>query len=295
MKNKYEQVGPKALRIRERMLSGSKGSLLLCSDQHFDSEHCNRNMLRSHLQQAVDQGASIFFCGDWFDAMQGKRDPRGSKGATRKEYQRNDYLNALVEDTVSFLEPFSANIAGWASGNHETSILRFAEVDLISLCIDRLADKTKNKIIKMPYSGWVLYSSMMRESSEIPDATTKIAYTHGSGGGGAVTKGTIQTSRRAVYLPDADIVVSGHIHESWVMELRRERISTWGKDYQDTQWHIQLPTYKNEYTGDGWWAEKGLSPRPQGGVWLDFERVTRKGSKKKTNTYGVKISPRRLT
>jgi len=288
----YKKIGSKALRIRERILSGEKGSILLCSDQHFDSEHCNRNMLRSHLQKAVDENASIFFCGDWFDAMQGKRDPRGSKGSTRKELKRDDYLNALVSETVEFLEPFVSNIAGWASGNHETSILRFAEVDLISLCIDRLEDKTKKRIIKMPYSGWILYSSIMRETSSVPDATAKIAYTHGSGGGGAVTKGTIQTSRRAVYLPDADVVVSGHIHESWVLELRRERISGFGRDYQDTQWHIQLPTYKNEYTGDGWWAEKGLSPRPQGAVWLDFERQMRA---KKTKTYTMKISPRRLS
>ena len=199
----------------------------------------------------------------------------------------------MVSDTVEFLEPFAENIVGWATGNHETSILRFAEVDLISLCIDRLEDKTKTRIEKMPYTGWVFFSFQMRENNPKNniDKTIKIAYTHGSGGGGPVTKGVIGTARRSTYLPDADVVVSGHIHESWVMELRRERVSDRGVSWQDTQWHVQLPTYKDEYSsGEGWWSEKGLSPRPLGGVWLDITRKVHK-----PRTYDVNIQPQRLT
>ena len=54
--------------------------------------------------------------------------------------------------------------------------------------------------------------------------------------------------------------------------MKRFRISKSDKLYQDTQWHITTPTYKDEFAdGHGGWAvEKELPPKPLGCYWIRF-------------------------
>jgi hypothetical protein len=112
--------------------------VLLASDQHFDSAHADRKLIKKHLDEVVAANGRALFLGDWFDSMQGASDRRGSKSALLPQYKRSDYLNALVEDSVAFLEPYAPYIAGWAEGNHETSILRHTEFDLLGATINEL-------------------------------------------------------------------------------------------------------------------------------------------------------------
>ncbi len=246
--------------------------ILLASDQHFDSPDCDRALLKKHLDEIKAAGGAAFFLGDWWDAMQGRKDSRSMKSSVLPQYARSDYLNALVEDTVEFLTPYAHCIAGWARGNHETSITRHTEFDLLSAAITELNLRTGSQILPMGYTGWIFLR--FNDQRGRADATQKVWYTHGSGGGGVVTKGVIQTARRAVYLPDAQFVLSGHIHEQWMMILARERVNKFGQPYTDEQIHLQLPTYKDEFAGDGdgWWHETGKSPRPVGAWMLDLSR-----------------------
>ena len=246
-----------------------KTSVLMSSDHHYDSVDCDRKMVKRHFDICKENDLPILIFGDFFDAMQGKSDKRSSKGALDPQLLRTSYINALVDQATEFLAPYADNIIAWSPGNHETAIQKYAEVDLIELTADRIQGETGVEIPQMPYAGWIFFRGY--KGNRLAD-TIRMAYKHGSGGGGPVTKGTIQASRRANYLPDANIVVSGHIHESWTMEFNRERITTRGELFQDTQWHICLPSYKDEYgeSGNGWWHETGKSPRPKGAYWLDL-------------------------
>ena len=96
------------------------------------------------------------------------------------------------------------------------------------------------------------------------------------GGGGPVTKDTIQASRKAVYLPDADIIVSGHTHDRWIFPITRTRLKDNGEQILRDQVHLKIGTYKDEFThGGGWAVEKGMPPKSMGGVWLSMrlERI----------------------
>lgn len=233
--------------------------LLLLSDLHWDNPHCDRALLKKHLDTALERKATIMIFGDLFCAMQGKYDPRGSKASIRKEHNVPNYLDALVDTAIDWFKPYAQNIALITPGNHETSILRRLETDLT----ERLANGLG--VARGDYSGWVLMNFYRNKV-----AVQKIlSYHHGYGGGGPVTKDVIQASRKAVYLPDADIVVSGHTHDRWIFPIQRVRISRYGKQTLEEQLHLKLGTYKDEYTaGNGWAIERGMPPKATGGMWL---------------------------
>ncbi len=72
-----------------------------------------------------------------------------------------------------------------------------------------------------------------------------------------------------MYLPDADIVVSGHTHDRWIFPIEREHITARGKRVLAEQLHLKLGNYKDEFTpGLGWSVESGHGPKSTGGVWL---------------------------
>jgi hypothetical protein len=264
-----EQTSPAVTTLR---IHGKKNReweqwVLLTSDRHFDSRKSRVDLQKKHLDLAKVRNALVMDFGDLFDAMQGRDDRRGSKAAISPELAEKDYFGALVREGVGMFEPYLGNLALFGTGNHETSVLKRNEIDLTRALVDRLSDKG-SPILLGGYRGWVkmlFYIGAHRQS-------LNLYYHHGSGGGGPVTRGVIQTNRKATYLPDAEIVVGGHIHESWVMEIPRARISERGVEFSDTQVHICLPTYKEEFIGGtgGWHHETGKPPKPLGAWWLRF-------------------------
>ncbi len=253
------------------------GSVLLMSDQHFDSKQCDRKMLKRHFNQALEANSPIIFLGDWFDAMQGRNDRRSSKSSLKAAYL-NAYYDDLVDETVDFLEPYAHLIKIWAWGNHESSVLRNNETRLITRAIELLRLRTGHSILEMPYRGWVILE-FRRKDGHIWARSLKIAYTHGDGGNAPVTRGAIKSARRAVMYPDADIFLSGHIHSQLELPIPRFRLSEKGVEYEDEQLHVQLPTYKSIVKNDGWEIEKGFSPPNAGGLWMDISYI-RNGSMK---------------
>jgi hypothetical protein len=167
-----------------------------------------------------------------------------------------------VETAVEEMTPYAADLALVGYGNHETSVLKHQETDVVKRLCDGLA------VQRGGYSGFVRFQFSRGKSNK---SSHVLFYHHGAGGGGPVTKGVIQTNRRAVWLPDATLIATGHVHESWVLSLPRMRLSPSGRTYQDEQTHIQLGTYKQEMTlAGGFHTERGRPPKPLGGAWLKF-------------------------
>ena len=70
--------------------------------------------------------------------MGGKYDPRSSKSSLRPEYQVDNYFDKVVEDAVKFYEPYKENIKLITMGNHESSVLRRQENNLLNRLCDGL-------------------------------------------------------------------------------------------------------------------------------------------------------------
>jgi len=72
---------------------------LLISDIHIDSPHCDRKLLRRHLDEAKGDGAGVLIFGDLLDVMQGRDDRRSSKADLRDDYKSGAYFSDVVAIT----------------------------------------------------------------------------------------------------------------------------------------------------------------------------------------------------
>jgi hypothetical protein len=244
---------------------------LLTADRHHDNPKTKQELELTHLDQAVQRKAGVIDFGDLHCAMQGRYDKRASKKDVRPEHQVEDYLDALVDTSAEFYGPYAENFIRMCWGNHERSIVMRCETDLTKRLIDKLNSEYGGHIHHGGYSGWVHF---IFEGKNGRVDHRKLWYIHGYGGGGPVTKGVIQSNRQAVYTPDAEFVVNGHIHEEWNLTVTRVRLSDESEITHDEQQHIRIPTYKDEY-GDGscgWHVERGGPPKPLGACWLTFRK-----------------------
>lgn len=238
------------------------GWVLLRTDAHHDNAHCRRDLEKSHLDLAIARNALICDAGDAFCAMQGKYDPRSSRSAlTADQAQRNDYLNVILDEATKFYQPYANNWLMMSPGNHETSILNRCGFDLTAALAERLG------VVKMAYTGFVKF--IFRRRGTTSSVSRTLAYHHGHGGGGPVTRGVIGSNRRAVWYPQADVIWSGHTHDAWAMPISQATLLNSHCVQLRTTWHVSTPGYKDEFTGgDGWAIERGHNPKVQGCAWL---------------------------
>ena len=244
----------------------AKGGIefFVTSDVHFDSAFCNREQFFEDMRFASNRGAKILIVGDFFDAMNGRFDPRRDMSALRPEYRRADYYDYIVKDAASYLMPFAKDIVMITTGNHEASVLKNANTDVIARLTEELS--TDSHLV---YSGGYGGIIMVKEG----EITTPIKYFHGSGGEAPVTRGAIQTSRQAVFLPDFQIILNGHSHHAYWIPVVRERVSPAGIQYFDIQHHVRTPGYLMSYADgtSGWEVTRGGVPKPVGSCFLKLK------------------------
>lgn len=273
---RIEKVGRNVLNVYiHGIMSEWEQWILLTSDRHHDSLLSDKKFATQHLEKARRRNAKILDFGDFFDCMQGKYDPRRNYPDMDPKYlsamvkKGIGYFDAIVEDAARIYSPYADMFLQISKGNHEAAILQHNDTDLINRLVGKLNTDNGTQIQTGEYGGWVQFFFKFYKTV---GESVKLKYHHGYGGGGPVTKGVIQSNRQAVYLPDANIVANGHIHENWILPVQRERITAEGTIYLDTQYHIRTGTYKDEYAdGAGGWAnEKGMPPKPIGAVWLRF-------------------------
>jgi len=245
--------------------------VLLSSDEHHDNIHCDHALEKKHLDEALKRDALIVKYGDLFCAMQGKWDKRADESQMRPELRGANYLDRLVNYNADFYKPYAKNFALVAPGNHEGSILKHHQTNLTERFVQILNTMrpVDNPIYIGGFSGWMRFMFTVHGTQRL---SKRLYYHHGYGGDAPVTKGTIQTNRMSVYLPDADIVCTGHTHNEWIFPIERLRLSNSGVIYKDTQLHIKTPGYKDEFAdgSEGWHIERGGPPKPTGAVWLRF-------------------------
>jgi len=257
--------------------------VLLISDLHWDNPKCDRQLLKKHLDEALKGNHDVLINGDLFCLMQGAYDPRKSKSDIREEHNVANYFDAIVNTAVEWFAPYAHLIKFIGYGNHETSILKRQETDIIERFVTLLNYKCESNVRVGGYGGWV----RIHFADGVNSKSFNIKYMHGFGGGGAVTRGTIQHNRMSVNVEGADAIWMGHVHEDYEMTYTVEFLSNQDTVLQRDILMIRTSAYKEEY-GDGskgWHIERGASPKPIGGRWLILKPYRGKNETRQIQAY----------
>ena len=246
--------------------AGTELWLLLRSDAHHDSPQCDRALELKHLKKAKERGALILDFGDLFDAMQTRTDPRRKTQDMKAEYLSDSYLNAITDEAASFYGPYSDNWVMMGAGNHENSIQKYSDYNVTSGLIS-LLNSNGSRIIQGGYEGYVRVRFKWG-GKQGRSETVLLYYTHGSGGSARRSKGILKADLRQSVRPDADVIVSGHVHSSWQHPQVKERVTKSGHISESLVWHLQLPSYKRP---GSWETSKEMTAHPLGAHWLHIK------------------------
>jgi hypothetical protein len=236
---------------------------LVIADAHWDNPHCVRTRLQRDMDLAVARRAGILHVGDWFCAMQGKADPRHVKESVRPEHQGGNYFDLLVDTAADWLRPYIPYIVMMSEGNHEWAIRKRWETDLHQRLCKALGVQMMREwgFVRFQFDGAHLRIGRSRQL---------LYFHHGYGGGGPVTRGVIQNQRVDAMVANADISVSGHIHERTLVDAPVVGVNHNGRIEIRERTHLRCSTYKDEFVATGWHTQQGRGPKPLGGWWLRF-------------------------
>jgi len=254
---------------------------LLMSDLHWDNPHCDRGLLKNHLDEAVKRNAAIILNGDTYCCMGGKYDRRADKSLIRPEHNTDRYFDAIVDTSVEWFAPYAKNILLIGYGNHETAIIKHGETDLLQRFASTLNYATGSAVQVGGYGGTIDIRVL---HDTIRGVNFVVHYFHGSAGGGPVTRGVISDQRLLAGTEGYDLTWQGHVHELYYHQNIIHRYDRSTKTLIQKPIHqLRTATYKEEWDGGymGFHTERGRGPKPLGGYWLKLEtsRNTSKDNK----------------
>jgi len=279
----YTRYADNFLGWRHEVSSMDTVHTLHISDIHFDSLHCDVELLKKHLDEIKRKNGHVYIYGDVFDVMGCYGDPRSKfQDVNPKYFDRGEYLNLVVEDAVNFFTPYVKNIRMISEGNHESEIRKRRDVDILSWFVRSLNDQGGN-IAKGFYSGWneLIFENNTKTSALLTH------YHHGKGGNAKRSKGILNAQLDTMENPDCDFVFRGHTHQKfhdpsnvkYRVNLTNKKIS------KKTTHYVQTGSYKDG-TGmgiGGWEVQKGFMPSRLGGWFIDFNVLIKGGF--------IKVSP----
>jgi hypothetical protein len=260
---------------------------LLISDLHWDNPHCDRGLLKNHLDEAVKRNAAIILNGDTYCCMGGKYDRRADKSLIRPEHNTDRYFDAIVDTSVEWFAPYAKNILLIGYGNHETAIIKHGETDLVQRFASTINYATGSSVEVGGYGGTI---DIRVQHDPLRSKNFVVHYYHGAGGGGPVTKGVIQDQRMLASTEGYDLTWMGHVHELYYHQNIIHRYDRATKTLIQKPVHqLRTATYKEEWDGGymGFHTERGRGPKPLGGYWMKLE--TSRNSSKDNNGPEVQV------
>lgn len=274
MKWELKEVSRNVHEIRADGGNGIPLWVLLISDLHWDNPKCNRTLLKRHLDEAKESNSPIIVVGDSLCLMQGKFDKRSSKDDIRPEHANNRYLDSIVETAANWFEPYKKQLALLCRGNHEESILKHHETDIL----DRIATTLRDRGGITRTGGYGGFVRFMVSRGHGNSKSLVMYYHHGFGGGGPITQGVIDASRY-IMAARADVLVCGHVHQRNRLEIPCVGINDASRIETRSRHFIRCGTYKDEFDDGygGFHVEKGRGPRPLGGWWMRIMLQGREG------------------
>lgn len=181
------------------------------SDLHIFSPHHDKKLLQEDLELARERNARIFINGDWGEFILHGDKKRHNNTSNVMQTDNNLFHNITEAEKV--LEPYADLIDFIGTGNHETSVQKYHNLDPTYGLIYKLHEKGHTHIRHGQYSGFIRFHYHHNDTK----VRTKVMYyNHGQGGSSPVTKGTIDLSRHFGN-KQCDILWVAHKHTKVVL------------------------------------------------------------------------------
>jgi hypothetical protein len=250
--------------ILEFRTEKDKFSIIWVSDLHYDSKHSVWNKVKKYLNENPEY--YIVIGGDSLDLMQFVKDLRGSKSAIKDEYNGDDYANRIIHEVRSeIVEPYKDRIISWNRGNHDNSIIRHHNIDILNLICGL-------DVHIHEFTGYIKISCVSKSKT-----TSKIMFfQHAPHSGGKRSFGALSVDIAKAEVPSADIWIAEHIHNGFIKPVRHEFVIVPNNAIkQKNKWYIQNISCKDEHAigkRNGFHHEKIKRNAPVGVCKIDFEK-----------------------
>jgi len=218
----------------------------LMSDIHIDSPGHDKIRFNGDMDRLASERARILFNGDIVDGILPTDRKRYSRSG---DAQKTDaQTNEIADYAVSRLAPYADYIDYLGAGNHEFSIVKYNNTDILSMIARDLNKIRSSKLPQIMRGGYVgfIYLHFHRSGESVKRYV--IYRDHGKGGNSPVTKGTIGLNRLYGTF-DCDLAWLGHSHTSIIDSASQWQIgvSSNGKYYQRQKVGIITPGYQRNF------------------------------------------------
>jgi hypothetical protein len=241
--------------------------ILLQSDIHVMSPQARLDVVAKELQHARKINARVNINGDLFDAILPADVKRYVPSAVDSD--QDDLLDVAVNHALKLYGPYADLIDVVGMGNHEGAAIKHHSTNLIKRFVEGL-NALGGNVAYGGYSGYITY--FFRNKAELKHSCSyRIRYHHGSGGASIVTRGTIDFTRMAAWISDADLLWMGHKHFQKWERFNQERISSQDTVYEHTVDAIMTGGYIDQMgKADSYATIKNLQHLPVGGAFVNL-------------------------
>lgn len=214
----------RVVHISEQFSTGEEFTLIPTGDWHLGAADCDEAQIREDLKRQQDNpNARLILMGDIGELI-----GPGDKRWHPQGYMPQRYVDAMldpnggiptetVKHAAEILEPWVGRIWGIASGNHEMTISKHCQRDLMTELASELGGGLFNRLLG--YSGFVRVTWTHREQNK-GIGSLKLHIHHGWQTAGRAGSGNlINGMERELGYTDSDVLLRGHSHAPRIAQV----------------------------------------------------------------------------
>lgn len=219
----------------------------LFSDTHLDSPTHDKKRFESDMDYVANLGGRISINGDIGSYIF----PTDHKRYSRAGNQSNEdaQVNSVADYIVDRLSAWADNIDLLAYGNHEVTVVKYNNSDILQLIVSGLNRKRSKNLPPIKRSGYVGFINLVFSRGDNEGVKRYVIWRdHGKGGNSPVTVGTIPLNRMYTTY-DADCYWIGHSHNGLVDTSHHSiGVSSQGNIYDKGKIGIITPGYDKNFS-----------------------------------------------
>lgn len=222
----------------------------LFSDIHIDSPAHDRKSFEEDMNAIAAKKGRVFINGDIVDGIMPTDRKRYARAGD--QFKEDSQINARVDLVVERLKPWADHIDYIGFGNHEASIVKYNNTDILHLIAKDLSAYRSKALPAIRRSGYVGFIELKFARNGGGVQRFVIYRTHGNGGNSPVTLGTIALNRLYTTY-NADLCWIGHSHNSLIDKSGWNMgVSPQGNVYRTRRMGIITAGYQKNFEERTW-------------------------------------------